>query len=130
MLITFYHLAGNFFTFPGGALIIWICEGFDTNLARNLSLWGFEGVSIPSMVLNCFIPINIYFLTKWYHANQADPETYAQIDYMNQINFMIIMICRSMVICVKYATYSPEHFEVLRSCRLSFNHLSKSLIYF
>ena len=108
---------------------MWVCEGFSLTLARNLLFYGNHPGAYFQGFLNCFIPLNFYFLMKWYRAHEEDPETYGSIDYMNQINLMIIMLCRSVVVSVKYATYSDEHMEVIRTVALSFDSIFKNLIY-
>ena len=44
------------------------------------------------------------------------------------IHFLIVLLCRAMIIACKYALYSDEHIQVLKETKLSFEFIAKQLL--
>lgn len=48
--------------------------------------------------------------------------------YSEYIHFIVVLICRSVIIACKYALYSDEHIQIIEETVLSFEVIASQLL--
>ena len=98
-------------------------------MAYNLQIYGSGVARIIGQMQFLFVQAYIIILVTWEVAHKNDPENIKPINWWLSSNFLIIMICRVVIMSVKYGQFSNLHHEVLGKCQLSDEALAKFLIF-
>ena len=119
LLIMFYH----FLFFCGTPMVaipcVYIMEGFDFHLIRNMRFFNVNMYMGLQTMTSMGIVASFYFFYTWHMACMdptQDVECYSLLDYAP---FAILISCRVFVVGIKYAIFSDEHMYILRKLYLT-----------
>lgn len=110
----FCHLLSFFITFPLTFMMIYVMEGFDPHLAYNWQLYGCERGTIVFGTIFLSIPVYTFFTLVWHFDSGADP-TLEKPNWMVFLNMVTLIMCRCIVISVKYGSFSEVRMAVYRT---------------
>ena len=124
LLMTFYHLLAIVLNFPISNLIIFVTEGFSTKLLYNIMFLGFTPTGMMSFVMQTAFFVSLYYIYLWQNDENVSP-----INLWDYCHIITLILCRAIVVGVKYGSYSDESFEILRKIRLPFSLLKDALVF-
>jgi len=122
----FCHLMSFFITFPLTVMVMYVMEGFDSHLAYNWQFWGCERGTIVFGTLFLTIPTYTFFTLVWHFDSGAD-KTMEEPNWMIFLNMVTLIMCRCVVISVKYGAFSEVRMAVYRTNYMSVKHLESNL---
>lgn len=122
----FYHMV-FYLTPPLVSLpVIYLFEGCNFNMAFNMEFLGSSVLVYVQWAISILISTShVYIYTFYFNTDEEHEYEILVSDY---IHVLLVIVCRSIVVGVKYGFFSVEHMTVSRSCRLNANLLSFSLV--
>ena len=128
-LLTFYHLLALVFNYPIADIFVFVFEGFSTKLLFNIMFIGFTPSGMMSFMMQTPFLVSLYFIYMWNEAVKEDPDNVVPLNLWDFCHIITLILCRAIVVGVKYGSYSDESFEILRKIRLPLTLLSDALVF-
>ena len=121
-LLFLYHVMHAFLSPFISVPLIWLLERCNCKIVYNIKLIG-----------SCLDPLVFFpFITSVFTSTCTALIIYGwlhnQVEILDYIDFWCIMLGRQVVVCVKYAFYSKNHFKIIRGVYMSSDLVKHLLI--
>ena len=82
---------------------------------------------MEQMMVNVPFTISLFFVYRWIMAAKDDPKI-DSINFWDYFHLINILLNRTIVIGIKYGTFSNEYFEIIRKTKLDVSFIDDRLL--